>query len=101
MDHNWPGNIRELQNVIEHAFILCKTGLINPSHLPKDIVKLIKPNIIQPGGGTLKEIEKQAILDTLIKNKWKKLATAKALGINKTTLWRKIKKFDIHVPEKE
>jgi len=100
MNHKWPGNIRELQNVIEHAFILCRTGLIQPSHLPKEIAELESCNSLIQGGRTLAAIEKQAIIDSLINNNWKKIIAAKELGIDKTTLWRKIKKLGIRAPGK-
>jgi len=94
MHHNWPGNVRELQNVIEHAFILCRSGLICPEHLPDGIAT--------PGakrkfhaGATLAEAEARFIEEALVRNNYKRLATARELGIDKTTLWRKIKKYGI------
>lgn len=89
MLYDWPGNIRELENTVEHAFILCKEKLIGLQHLPDKI--LMKINAAFAGKNTtLKEIEKNAILQTLERNNWKKLQTAKELGINKNTLRRKI-----------
>ncbi|MBF0226277.1 MAG: sigma 54-interacting transcriptional regulator [Desulfobacterales bacterium] len=97
INYDWPGNIRELQNAIEHAFVLCRSALIEPFHLPKSIAtSKINNGLLKIR--TLAEIEKQVILDALSRNSFKKLATAQELGINKTTLWRKIKKFSINIP---
>ncbi len=94
MLYDWPGNIRELENAIEHAFVLCKDDLISLRHLPDKI--LLEINVINTKrDSTLKEIEKTAILQTLKKNDWKKLKTAKELGINKNTLRRKIISYGI------
>ena len=100
MHHHWPGNVRELQNVIEHAFILCRSGLIRSEHLPDGIAA--------PGAkkqshaaGTLAELEAKFIEEALVRNSYKRLATARELDINKTTLWRKIKKLGIKFPAED
>ena len=98
MQHGWPGNIRELENAIEHAFILCSAGLIQPRHLPEHL----RPDY-QSGplftGLTLAEIEKRALWEALERNGWRRLATARELGIDKNTLRRKIKRFGLTPPE--
>ena len=94
MFYDWPGNIRELENAVKHAFILCKEELISLRHLPDKI--LLEINIaFADRDTTLKEIEKTAILQALKRNNWKKLQTAKELGINKNTLHRKIIRYGI------
>jgi sigma-54 dependent transcriptional regulator, acetoin dehydrogenase operon transcriptional activator AcoR len=99
MNHDWPGNIRELENAIEHAFILCSSGLIQPQHLPEHL----RPDH-QSGpsftGLTLDEIEKKALWEALERNHWRRLATARELGIDKNTLRRKIKRFGLSPPAK-
>ena len=89
-----PGNIRELENAIEHAFVLCKKEMIDLQLLPDKILSEI--NVAFTGSGTtLKEIEKNAILQALYRNDWKKSVTAKELGINKNTLRRKMIRYAI------
>ena len=98
MRHDWPGNVRELENAIEHAFILCPGGLIAQAHLPE---KFHAPHLAHPPATTLEEIEAQAIHHALVRNNWKRKATAEELGVCKSTLWRKIKRFGIEVPERK
>jgi sigma-54 dependent transcriptional regulator, acetoin dehydrogenase operon transcriptional activator AcoR len=94
MFYDWPGNIRELENAVEHAFILCKEELIGLRHLPDKILMKINATFANKNT-TLKEIEKNAIFQALERNNWKKLQTAKELGINKNTLRRKIISYGI------
>jgi sigma-54 dependent transcriptional regulator, acetoin dehydrogenase operon transcriptional activator AcoR len=94
MRHNWPGNIRELENVIEYAFITCRGGLIQPEALPDYLKEGASTDTIFHGL-TLKEIERHAIHKALERNQWRKVATAKELGIDKNSLRRKIKLFSI------
>ncbi|MEQ8223437.1 MAG: sigma 54-interacting transcriptional regulator [Candidatus Eremiobacterota bacterium] len=92
MKHNFPGNIRELENIIEHTFILCKGSIILAEHLPE---QFISSHPVQYQKKSLKDMEKYVIYEALRKNNWNKKETAKELGIDKTTLWRKIKLFGI------
>jgi transcriptional regulator with PAS, ATPase and Fis domain len=96
--HDWPGNARELENAIEHAFILCHEGPIKTSQLPEHL-QPEEPEA-PPPGTTLAEVEARFIYEALKRNNWKRLATAKELGIDKTTLWRKIKKLGIKAPDR-
>lgn len=100
MAHDWPGNARELENAIEHAFILCRDdNMIDVYSLPENLQP--KDKDLPAPGLSLNEIEARAIYESLKRNQGKRLATAKELGINKTTLWRKIKKLNIPVPDEE
>ncbi len=94
MMYEWPGNIRELENAIEHAFVLCSDGLIGLHHLPE---RLQLSNNVQPvpDGMTLKDVEKLTIAQALERNQWKKVQTARELGIDKNTLRRKIIRYGI------
>jgi PAS domain S-box-containing protein len=94
MLHDWPGNIRELENAVEHAFVLCNENIIRVGCLPDHVLPPTALHPIRPGL-TLKEIEKRAIQQALERNKGKKVATAKELGIDKNTLRRKILRLGI------
>ncbi|MDH5297810.1 MAG: sigma-54 dependent transcriptional regulator, partial [Desulfobulbaceae bacterium] len=107
MRYGFPGNIRELENIIEYAFILCHGGYIQLSHLP-DPFAPGEPGADAHGGSdhphTLAEIERQALFHALERNHWRRLATCRELGISKDTLRRKIKAYrleSIHDPAEE
>ena len=93
MNHAWPGNIRELENVIEHAFILCPEGLILGEHLPASLQRHAAPSGVSFVGKTLAQIEEQAIRDAIQRHDGNRAAAARELGVDKTTIWRKLKKM--------
>lgn len=100
MLYDFPGNIRELENIIEHAFVLCPEGQIEPHCLPDT---LIGPIIHTPTKGSMdaavKSMEAKAILQALERNNYNRLAAAQDLGMHKSTLFRKIKALGIEIPE--
>ena len=102
MLHSFPGNIRELENIIEYGFILCPGGFIQEEHLPEsflpDSQKDHGSGIDMNAGNTLEQIEQQAISNSLERNKWKKMMTCKELGISKDTLRRKIERYNLENP---
>ncbi len=89
MLHDWPGNVRELENAVEHAFVMCRADMISPECFPSRI-RPKDSSVGMTSGLTLRACEKQAILQTLERNQWKKMKTARELGIDKNTLRRKI-----------
>jgi DNA-binding NtrC family response regulator len=91
MRYPWKGNVRELENAIEHAFVLCRSKVITTSHIPVEI-KEIK-NDYYPSE-EIKD-EKKLVESALIKSGWNKSKAARALGIDRTTLWRKTKEMGI------
>ena len=100
MRHEYPGNIRELENIIEYAFILCHDGLILPQHLPEWLVGENVPTEGASGPLTLKEIEKRAIIEALNRNNFRKMKTCRELGISKDTLRRKLNSYGIKTGDK-
>ena len=94
MEYDFPGNIRELQNIIEHAFVLCPGGLIEVQHLPPNLRTASAIGSV-PGSVpmTLDAMEEMMIRESLKRNRGNKTRVAKELGINPSTLFRKIKAF--------
>ncbi len=100
MSYRWPGNIRELRNLIERAMILCDSHTITPDGLPPQITKTETGFSIDTEN--LKEathaFEKNFIQKVLIDSKWNKEAAARRMGINPSTLYRKMAELDIKDP---
>jgi PAS domain S-box-containing protein len=100
MGHDFPGNIRELENIIEHAFVLCSAGPIQARHLPGGLAGQCLPPAEQGSlTHTLSTTEAVAIVNALKRNNYNRIATAKALGMHKSTLFRKIRKLGIMLPD--
>ena len=97
MSYSYPGNIRELANIIERAFILCKTGLIEKKHLPESLFAM-SANNKDSKVSSLRDVEAAYLLNALKQNNWDRQKTARQLGIHKSTLYRKIKSLDIVLP---
>jgi PAS domain S-box-containing protein len=96
MGHSFPGNVRELENIVEHAFVLCSGGLIESRHLPPPLrgpSDVETPVLWQ--GLTLDALEKIHIADALRRHAGNRRAVAGELGINPSTLYRKMKSMDI------
>jgi PAS domain S-box-containing protein len=100
MAYDYPGNIRELKNIIERSFILCKSKMIYKEHLPEPV---FKPDAVKhpqhSDMETLKDMEAIFLTNALRRNNWNRLKTARDLGIHKSTLFRKIKSLGIRIPE--
>jgi DNA-binding NtrC family response regulator len=97
--YSWPGNIRELQNVVERAVLLGKGERITPGDLPREIAGAGAVRATHAGHRTLKEAlegpERQIILEVLEAHAWNRNATADALGVNRTTLYKKMKRLGL------
>jgi sigma-54 dependent transcriptional regulator, acetoin dehydrogenase operon transcriptional activator AcoR len=94
MLYDWTGNVRELENAIEHAFVLCRDDLVRLEDLPEHLHPAVNDATVS-NGANLRDIEKSAILQALRRHHGKKLATARELGIDKNTLRRKIIRLGI------
>lgn len=97
LKHDYPGNIRELENIIEHCFVLSGGTLINSTHLP-DYLTESQQSSAAATAGTMQEMESLFILEALRRNGWSRKNTAKELGIDTSTLFRKIKKLGLKIP---
>ncbi len=88
--HQWPGNIRELQHAIEHAVIMCEKNILSPGDFNLRLDK-------SPGQPSLnlEEVEKRAIEEALRKHQGRLNETFKELGISRTTLYHKMKKYGL------
>jgi PAS domain S-box-containing protein len=99
MEHDYPGNVRELENIIEHAFVLCPGGLIETGHLPPSLLGAARrrPSSVR-GARTLRALEAIHIADAIRRHGGSRTAAAKELGIHPSTLFRKIKSLGIELP---
>ena len=97
MKYEFPGNVRELENIIEHAFVLCHGSQIEIEHLPKEFIEKFEEDKTsnKKSAGRLKEAENVLIIDALKRYAGNRSKAAEELGIDKSTLWRKIKKYNI------
>jgi transcriptional regulator with PAS, ATPase and Fis domain len=98
LNHDYPGNVRELENILEHAVIICKNSVIETRHLPGTLVRSKPLAENSPGPEnqpTPSSEEKSIIIQTLNLHRWNRALTAKALDMDRSTLWRKMKKYQI------
>lgn len=97
--HDYPGNVRELENSIERAFVLCNKGYIQKKHLPETVYR----NNITNGENTdiksMKGIETAFLMNALKRNLWDRQKTAQELGIHRTSLYRKMRALGIYPEE--
>jgi len=104
MSHDFPGNIRELENIIEYATVVCKDSLIGIKHLPDYLrqgshgLENVHPKKSRRKDVSWDHVERSFIHEALMENNWSRKATAAQLGIHTTTLWRKIKHLKIDIP---
>jgi len=92
--YDWPGNVRELENVIERSVVIGKKRKIAPEDLPFQDVRIPR----KPVAGSLEKVEKDHISEMLRACGWNIARTAGLLGINRTTLYKKIKKYGLKQP---
>ncbi|MBD3674825.1 MAG: sigma 54-interacting transcriptional regulator [Planctomycetaceae bacterium] len=107
MKYHWPGNIRELQNTVERTVILTRGQEIQAEdiqlsalEMPKELLSVPEPVVTNPEQ-SLEEIEQQHILSVLEETGWNKSKSAQILGIERSTLDRKLKKYNVSRPEKK
>lgn len=102
--YHWPGNVRELQNVVERAVLLGRGRQIQVPDLPSHLTRGIETTSVKKSAGTLtlrealEGPERQIILQSLKDHGWNRNATAESLGINRTTLYKKMKRLGLECP---
>jgi len=101
MEYDYPGNVRELENIIEQAFVLCRGGLIELLHLPPELRPAAAPESGGPGPMSLGAMEKLLIAETLRRHHGNRKKASSQLGIDPATLYRKIRALDIETPNRD
>jgi two-component system response regulator HydG len=98
LDYSWPGNVRELENSIEHMAVLAKQSTVEISDLPSAIRDAAPSVAAETPGATIVENEKKLLLEVLEDCGWNKKKAALQLGISRSTLYEKLKKYQIAKP---
>lgn len=99
MNHHWPGNVRELRSVLEYAFVTAENGLIHPEHLPARLTQFRRKKGEEQGPVPMLPDEKTALIDALVTCRGNQSQAARMLGVNRVTVWHRIKKYGIDIKE--
>jgi DNA-binding NtrC family response regulator len=91
LGHSWPGNVRELDNALEYAVAVCKGQVIFPEDLPAAV---LAPSAIA-ARSELHDLGAEAMKCVLDENRWNRAAAARALGVSRTTLWRRMRELHL------
>ena len=96
LNYSWPGNVRELRNAIEYASVLCPGGWIGKDHLPPKIIvgNKLAPSNTRSSAAYWQE-ERERLIHTLRRFRGNQSETARALGLSRVTIWKRIKKYEI------
>jgi len=103
MNYDFPGNIRELENIIEHGFVLCRGSIIKREHLPPELIRIEKDSEVNKdilSTPVTESIDEQNQIITALRNCGGVISkAAEELGVHRTTLWRKIKRYNINISD--
>jgi transcriptional regulator of acetoin/glycerol metabolism len=94
--YNWPGNIRELRNAIDYAFVLCPGGGIGVEHLPQKITAGNKESLPLAGSDNLPDRDK--MIQILREAGWNQTEAARKLGVSRVTVWKRMQNLGIKRP---
>lgn len=107
MAYDFPGNVRELENIIEYATVVSQNSLVRIENLPENLLegldsknKTTTPKTSEKAF-SLEAVEKDFIRETLRKNNWNRKAAAAQMGIHPSTLWRRIKRLNLEIPKQD
>ncbi|WP_207283197.1 sigma-54-dependent Fis family transcriptional regulator [Pseudomonas sp. FW300-N2F2] len=95
LGYHWPGNVRQLRHVLRYACAVCEASVVQLSHLPES---LHRADAADHGPQPSASPERQALLDALVRHRWKPTAAARALGISRATLYRRVHQHGIEMP---
>ena len=96
MQHDFPGNIRELENIIEYGFVVCHGSIIQLEHLPAELLNPESTDAEPNGDPVSRTLDERTRLVQAIRNQNGNLSgAARELGVHRTTLWRKLKRYQI------
>jgi two-component system response regulator HydG len=96
MKYPWPGNVRELKSAFEYAFVTCQESLIQPHHLPPDILsaeKIVKD--VKTSAPSKQEVRKRQLVDALARAKGNQSVAAEILGVSRVTVWNRMKRYGV------
>jgi len=101
MAYDFPGNVRELENILEHGYVLCEGRRIEERDLPEWLLRRQESSDGPAGAATFDELEARFLRGVLARNDFNRTAAARELGIHKTTLHRKIRKLGLELPRRD
>jgi transcriptional regulator with PAS, ATPase and Fis domain len=101
MDHRWPGNVRELRNAVEHAMVKCRGTTMMVEDLPRELIEESAgvTRIAKAKGGDARAMERERVRVALEEAGWNRTRAAERLGIDRSTLWRKMRRLGIDPEE--
>lgn len=99
MRHDYPGNVRELENILEQAWVLSRGGTITPAHLPPEVRPISREPLAFSQAMSLREMERRMIEQALLRSRGKRGQAARELGIDPSTLYRKIRALGLALPD--
>jgi transcriptional regulator of acetoin/glycerol metabolism len=96
LDYHWPGNVRQLRNVLRTLAALCEDGVVRLVDLPRDVLRAVPAaTVAEAQANPLDDAERSALLNALDSQRWHMTRTAEQLGISRNTLYRKLRKHAI------